>query len=211
MLSPNTGRLRVVAKGIRKTKSRFGGRLEPFTQVDLVALRGSRPGHGHPSGGDRGVPGAPASPRPGRGCRGDGGGSRCRGPRGRPSARLFLLLQRGLRALETVGSSPTCSPPTCSNWLRRSGWRPRWTAAPAAAAPARFGSASMPVVRCCYRCRPDGSVRLRRGGGAACCLGRRRSRRPPPGRPITGRRVVRGHPTIRRASLDRRLTAGDEW
>ena len=40
ILSPNHGKLRTVAKGIRKTKSRFGGRLEPFTHVDLVLYEG---------------------------------------------------------------------------------------------------------------------------------------------------------------------------
>lgn len=39
-LSPNNGKLRTVAKGVRKTKSRFGGRLEPFTHVDLVLYEG---------------------------------------------------------------------------------------------------------------------------------------------------------------------------
>lgn len=34
------GRIRAVAKGVRKTKSRFGGRLEPFSQVSLVMWRG---------------------------------------------------------------------------------------------------------------------------------------------------------------------------
>lgn len=40
LLSPNNGKIRTVAKGIRKTKSRFGGRLEPFTHVDLVLYEG---------------------------------------------------------------------------------------------------------------------------------------------------------------------------
>jgi DNA repair protein RecO (recombination protein O) len=40
MLSPNHGKLRAVAKGVRKTTSRFGGRLEPFTHVDLVLYEG---------------------------------------------------------------------------------------------------------------------------------------------------------------------------
>lgn len=40
LLSPNRGKLRTVAKGVRKTKSRFGGRLEPFTHVDLVVYEG---------------------------------------------------------------------------------------------------------------------------------------------------------------------------
>jgi len=40
LVSPNHGKLRTVAKGVRKTKSRFGGRLEPFTHVDLVLYEG---------------------------------------------------------------------------------------------------------------------------------------------------------------------------
>jgi len=40
LLSPNAGKLRTVAKGVRKTKSRFGGRLEPFTHVDMVLYEG---------------------------------------------------------------------------------------------------------------------------------------------------------------------------
>lgn len=40
LLSPNHGKLRTVAKGVRKTKSRFGGRLEPFTHVDIVLYEG---------------------------------------------------------------------------------------------------------------------------------------------------------------------------
>jgi DNA repair protein RecO (recombination protein O) len=35
-----SGKIRGVAKGIRKTKSRFGGRLEPFSHVSLVMWRG---------------------------------------------------------------------------------------------------------------------------------------------------------------------------
>jgi len=34
------GKIRGVAKGIRKTKSRYGGRLEPFSRVSLVMWRG---------------------------------------------------------------------------------------------------------------------------------------------------------------------------
>ncbi|MBO2446529.1 DNA repair protein RecO [Actinomadura barringtoniae] len=35
VLTRRTGKLRAAAKGVRKTKSRFGARLEPFTHVDL--------------------------------------------------------------------------------------------------------------------------------------------------------------------------------
>lgn len=40
LLSSRRGKVRAVAKGVRKTKSKFGGRLEPFTHVDLVLHEG---------------------------------------------------------------------------------------------------------------------------------------------------------------------------
>lgn len=40
LLSPHHGKIRTVAKGVRKTTSRFGGRLEPFSQVELVLYEG---------------------------------------------------------------------------------------------------------------------------------------------------------------------------
>lgn len=36
LLTRKTGRVRAVAKGVRRTTSRFGARLEPFTHVDLL-------------------------------------------------------------------------------------------------------------------------------------------------------------------------------
>jgi DNA repair protein RecO (recombination protein O) len=36
LLCRQNGRIRAVAKGVRRTKSRFGARLEPFTHVDLM-------------------------------------------------------------------------------------------------------------------------------------------------------------------------------
>ncbi len=40
VMTQGSGKVRAVAKGIRKTKSRFGARLEPFTHVDLMLYRG---------------------------------------------------------------------------------------------------------------------------------------------------------------------------
>jgi DNA repair protein RecO (recombination protein O) len=40
VLCRTTGRVRAVAKGVRRTKSRFGARLEPFTHVDLMLYPG---------------------------------------------------------------------------------------------------------------------------------------------------------------------------
>src|SRR6476660_1784489 len=39
-LGRTTGRVRAVAKGVRRTESRFGARLEPFTHVDLMLHTG---------------------------------------------------------------------------------------------------------------------------------------------------------------------------
>ena len=100
LLSPNNGKLRTVAKGVRKTKSRFGGRLEPFCHVDLVLYEGRNldtitqvaiiePFHHLRADLDRVVAAgtmvevadAVAQEK-------------------ESAVRLFLLLQRGLRALE---------------------------------------------------------------------------------------------------------------
>ncbi len=40
MYTPNKGRLSAIAKGVRKARSRFGGRLEPFFRLDLVLYEG---------------------------------------------------------------------------------------------------------------------------------------------------------------------------
>src|SRR5205814_10381444 len=40
VLTQGTGKIRAVAKGIRKTRSKFGARLEPFTHVYLLLDKG---------------------------------------------------------------------------------------------------------------------------------------------------------------------------
>lgn len=40
LYTPGDGRIGAIAKGVRRTKSRFGGRLEPFFRLDLVLYRG---------------------------------------------------------------------------------------------------------------------------------------------------------------------------
>lgn len=37
-----SGRIGAMAKGVRRTKSRFGGRLEPYTRVDLMLYKGRK-------------------------------------------------------------------------------------------------------------------------------------------------------------------------
>ena len=41
LYTPDRGRIGAVAKGIRRTKSRFGGRLEPLSHVELLLHQGS--------------------------------------------------------------------------------------------------------------------------------------------------------------------------
>ncbi len=100
LLSPNNGKLRTVAKGIRKTKSRFGGRLEPFSHVDLVLYEGRNldtitqvsmiePFHELRSDLDRMVAAGTMVEI-----------ADAVAQENESSVRLFLLLQRGLRALE---------------------------------------------------------------------------------------------------------------
>src|SRR5687767_243315 len=40
LLTRRHGKVRAVAKGVRRTKSKFGARLEPFTHVDLQCYLG---------------------------------------------------------------------------------------------------------------------------------------------------------------------------
>src|SRR5687768_6863880 len=38
--TPQRGRLSAIAKGVRRAKSRFGGRLEPYFRIELVLHEG---------------------------------------------------------------------------------------------------------------------------------------------------------------------------
>ena len=40
LYTPDRGRIGAIAKGVRRSKSRFGGRLEPFFKLDLVLYQG---------------------------------------------------------------------------------------------------------------------------------------------------------------------------
>ena len=40
LYTPHAGRVSAIAKGVRKARSRFGGRLEPFFRLQLVLYRG---------------------------------------------------------------------------------------------------------------------------------------------------------------------------
>jgi len=44
------GKVRAIAKGVRRIKSRKAGHLEPFTQVTLQLAKGRGPFHHYPGG-----------------------------------------------------------------------------------------------------------------------------------------------------------------
>lgn len=106
LLSPNHGKLRTVAKGVRKTKSRVGGRLEPFSHVDLVLYEGRNldtitqvslvePFHRIRADLDRVIAAGTMVEVADAVAQED-----------EPALRLFLLLHRGLKALDVVEPHP---------------------------------------------------------------------------------------------------------
>lgn len=164
LLSPNNGKLRTVAKGIRKTKSRFGGRLEPFSHVDLVLYEGRNldtitqvsmiePFHDLRSDLDRVIAAGTMVEV-----------ADAVAQENESSVRLFLLLQRGLRALdagpehsdlltafllkaaETIGVAPALD--QCAGCGRRDDL-------------GRFSFSAGGVL--CERCRTAGAYLLRDG------------------------------------------------
>ncbi|HMD95579.1 MAG TPA: DNA repair protein RecO [Trebonia sp.] len=105
LLTRQNGRVRAVAKGVRRTKSRFGGRLEPFTHVDVMIHPGRsldvitqaeviRP-YGAPLAGDY--------PRYTAGTAMLETAERFTPVEKEPALRQFLLLIGGLRALGETG------------------------------------------------------------------------------------------------------------
>src|SRR6201996_5319213 len=106
ILGRSTGRIRAVAKGVRRTKSRFGARLEPFTHVDLMLHPGRsldvitqaeviKP-YGAPLAGDY--------PRYTAGTAMLETAERLTPMEKEPALRQFLLLVGGLRTLSDTGA-----------------------------------------------------------------------------------------------------------
>lgn len=163
-VSPNQGQLRAVARGVRRTKSRFGGRLEPLTHVDLVLYQG------------RNLPTitqvSVIEPFPR--LRNDLDAVLAAGSmaevigkvvvEGEPSHRLFLLLQRGLHALENGARGMDLVTSFLLKLMDALGQAPalRWCAACGGDGPLeRFSLAGGGLV--CRRCDAGGSFRLREG------------------------------------------------
>ncbi len=167
-LTRGHGRVRAVARGVRRTKSKFGARLEPFSHVDVqfFARGGELVGRGLPlctqtetiapyGGGivtdyDRYTAGTAMLET----------AERFTDHEGEPAVQQYLLLVGALRTLARGEHAPRL---VLDAFLLRSSpstaTPPPSTAAPAAACPGRTGSSPSPrggVV--CGDCRVPGSV-----------------------------------------------------
>jgi DNA repair protein RecO (recombination protein O) len=209
LVGPDRGKLRAVAKGIRKTTSRFGGRLEPFTHVELVLWEG------------RGLPTitqvevVEAFPR----LRGDLDRVTAASTmveavdavaqEDEPSRALFGLLRRGLDALEAGAGGGDLVTAFLLQLAGVVGMAPSLESCAACGrvdALERFTFAGGGVV--CAGCRGEGAVRLRSGvtGYLAALARADLSRLPAEDAELTGeamgvaRRFVEYH-------LDRRLSS----
>ena len=187
LLTRQHGRVRAVAKGVRKTTSRWGSRLEPFTHVDLQLAEGrnldvitqadtldafpSRLGDHY----DRYTAGTVMLET----------AERLVTEEKQPSLQQFLLLVGGLRAMTARGARrrPRCSTPTCCARSRWPATRRRSRTAPAAATPARTGgSARRRAARCAPTAGCPASARRPRGRWrcwARCWPATGRSSTPP--------------------------------
>ena len=138
VMTQGSGKVRAVAKGIRKTTSRFGARLEPFTHVSLMLYRGRgsldtitqaeiiAPHLAHPRG-----------PRAVRRRRDDARGRR-QGGRGARAERAAgrCSCSPGLRALDTEPADPgAVAESFMLKLLSLSGFHPALTACAVCGAP----------------------------------------------------------------------------
>lgn len=164
LLSPNRGKVRAVAKGVRRTKSRFGGRMETFNHVDLVLYEGR----------NLATVTQAAVIQPFAELRSDLDRVLMAGAmveavdavaqEDEPSTRLFLLLQRGLQALEEGGHGPDLLTAFLLKVAQAVGVAPALTACASCGREdglARFSFYGGGVM--CESCRGEGGVRLRAG------------------------------------------------
>ena len=164
LLSPNHGKLRTVAKGVRKTKSRFGGRLEPFSHVDLVLYEGRtldtitqvsiiEPYHHLRSDLERVVTAGTMVEV-----------SDVVAQENEPAVRLFLLLQRGLKALDAGDHHPDLATAFLLKTADIVGVAPALATCAGCGRPdglTRFSFSAGGAL--CERCRTQGAYALRAG------------------------------------------------
>jgi DNA repair protein RecO (recombination protein O) len=164
LLSPLHGKLRTVVKGVRKTKSRFGGRLESFIEVDIVLYEGRNL--------DLITQAEVRSAYPSLRQNLDAVGAASTmaevvdavAQENEPSVALFDLFRRGLSALDAGRTSTDVLTAFLLQLLAVQGLSPALTLCASCGRSDeldRFSVAAGGIV--CGECRPAGSVRLRTG------------------------------------------------
>ena len=162
LLTRRHGPVRAVAKGVRRTSSKFGARLEPFGHVDVQFYRGRTldiitqvetvDGFGSRLVGDYG--------RYTTGCAVLETAERLAGAEGEPALRLYLLVVGALRALAD-GRRP--APLVLDAFLLRAmaaaGWAPALTECARCGRPGPHQAFSVPAGGAvCPGCRPPGAA-----------------------------------------------------
>jgi DNA repair protein RecO (recombination protein O) len=161
LLTRRHGRIRAVAKGVRRTTSRFGGRLEPFGHVD-VQLAEARTLHvisqveGLDLFGKRFLDDYPRYTAASAMCE---TAERLSPEEHEPSLRLFLLTLGALRALAAGERPPTL---VLDAYLLRAmsyaGWAPALRECAVCGTPGMHRAFSVPAGGCvCSGCRPPGA------------------------------------------------------
>jgi DNA repair protein RecO (recombination protein O) len=163
LITRKHGKVRAVAKGVRRTKSRFGARLEPFGHVDVQFYTGRTldvitqvetvDAFGIRIVGDY--------PRYTAACAVLETADRLAVEEGEPAMRLYLLVAGALRALAAGERDPSL---VLDAFLLRAmayaGWAPAVTECARCAEPGPHQAFSVPAGgSVCPRCRPAGAGR----------------------------------------------------
>jgi DNA repair protein RecO (recombination protein O) len=162
LLTQRHGKVRAVAKGVRRTRSRWGARLEPFNHVDVQCYQGrSLDVVTQAQTVDAfGVGIVDDYPRYTAGCAILETADRLVAEEGEPALRVYLLLVGAIRALAVDGRDPSLV--LDAFFLRgmtHAGWAPAIDVCARCAEPGPhqgFNIAAGGAV--CSRCRPPGSV-----------------------------------------------------
>src|SRR3712207_5319759 len=162
VLTRRHGKVRAVAKGVRRTKSKFGARLEPFSHVDLQLYTGRSLDIVSQAESIRSYGSAICTDYPAytAGTAVLETAERLTAEEREPSLRLFLLVVGALRALAGAEHEATL---VLDAFLLRAmsvaGYEPALTECARCAAPGPHRAFSVPaggVV--CLRCRPAGAA-----------------------------------------------------
>src|SRR5690625_5170111 len=163
MLTRHTGQVRAVAKGVRRTSSKFGARLEPFSLIDIQLYSGRNldivtqvdtiAPHGRPIGADYSLFTSATAMVETAG--------RLTEIEKEPATQQFLLLAGALRTLAEKEHAATL---VLDSYLLRAlaigGWAPSFSACARCQAEGIHRAFSAPMGgMVCAACRPPGAAR----------------------------------------------------